>query len=167
MKHFLFFYVTISMKRIIGIIGLVLSIICLYQIFTNYKGFQDWIELTFGDGFISIVVGLFAASSIFSWLGFLLMIFGRPFSYVFLSGNRGEVNRHQNIRDFMKYRNGLMGGMSPENSAQLYNETAIVDQLMASGQGQNTQDTINYINGRLGGLSPDNQIKFLRGEKNN
>jgi len=153
------------MRRIIGIIGFIFSAICIYQLFWNERGFDKWIEVTVGDGLMSGLIRLFTSLSIILIWGFLYMIFNVPFHYVLLSGRRGEVSEYSNINDFIKYRNGIMGGMSPEKSAKLMNDTAVIDQLVSGGYGSNTKDTMKYINGRLGGLSPDNQILFLRGEK--
>lgn len=98
---------------------------------------------------------------------------GLPFTDVFFesdaetrarakSGGSGDFG---NIQDFIKYRNGLMGGMTPESSAKLMMDTAVADAISnGSYSGANTRDTANYINGMLGGISPENQINFLKGK---
>lgn len=153
------------MRRIIGIIGFILFSFQFYQVVENNKDYTNWVESFFGNGFLGATVIILGALSFFIAIGFFLMIFNLPFHNVLLSGRRGEVSEYSNINDFIKYRNGIMGGMSPEKSAELMNDTAVIDQLMAGGYGSNTKDTLKYINGRLGGLNPDSQVLFLRGEK--
>lgn len=153
------------MRRIIGIIGFIISAIAFYNVSFNNKAYVAWVKDFFGDGLLTGLVLIGSALSIVYIMGFILMIGNRPFWHVLFSGKRGDVDEFSNITDFIKMRNSMMGGMSPENAARLMNDTAIIDHLASGGYGSNTRDTMKYINGRLGGLSPKSQVKFLKGYK--
>lgn len=138
----------------------------LFFVFCFSPDFRSGSDNFFGS--FSNVVNLYYAFSFLISLGFFLKAYNRPFHGVLLGGGshwRGSNDvQYNEIHRFIAYRNGLMGGMSPENGAQLMKDTAIVDAIInGTYSGRNTRDTAKYINGRLGGIAPKNQINFLKG----
>lgn len=137
----------------------------LFFAFCGSEDFRDSSDDFFGS-WSRWVNGVYSFSCIIS-MGVFYKAYNRPFTDVLLSGSssaRGERSQHQNIHDFMKYRNGLMGGMSQENGARLMLDTSVADAIInGTHTGAETERTAKYINGMLGGMSPKNQIKFLKG----
>ena len=118
---------------------------------------------SFSKGF-EMAAKFYLGISFFIFMGFISMAKGEPFSHFMLKpvGKGRTPQKHSNIKDFLEYRNGLMGGMSPSKSARLMMDTSIVDAIHnGTYEGGNTQDTADYINGMLGGLSPSSQVNFI------
>jgi len=153
------------------IIYILLSIIFMVLFFTFCfsSSFRDSSNDFFGSW--SRLINVIYAFSFIISLGVFLKAYNRPFTDVLLGGGstwgKRESSQYQNIHAFMKYRNGLMGGMSPENSARLMLDTSVADAIInGTYSGAETEKTANYINGMLGGISPKNQINFLKGMGN-